>query len=295
MDKKEFIKYLKNITDTLEKDEIRYELPYCHIDKTKFDYMDIIIPDHIQGFDISKLFTCTKIKEKESIIDCEIDGFKVRFIKTSEKDWFYTFYYYCWNVVPVFVDILSNKVFGLRYKRNGLKYIYKEKNINISKNMKTIFDFLELKMQMVINGFPTDYTIYSFIQASPYYDTEYFTLETFKEFDPMFEYNKHYYEEFIKIKRESKGERKKFEEQIALIDAYFKDANFLEELSKIQLKDEYPNLKEKPNIIKPDPKTIDDLLKEKSEEVQKEKNKKKIKLGKIVDNKDDDDFDFRIE
>jgi len=291
LNKKEFIPFLKNISEVLDKEEIEHELPFCHIDKDSFNHMFIIIPDQVTAFDIGEYFNCIEIKEKNGIVRTNIDDFLVNFVKSRDVDWVYTLYYYSWNIIPVLVDILVSKSFGLRYTRTGLKYQYKEKLIDISKNMKDIFDFLELKFHLVINGFPTEYVMFEFIEASPYYDTEYFTEENFKKFDPYYEFNKQYYKNLIKHKPEYSGEKKTIDEQIIYIDACFPQSNFLEKLSKIQIKEEYPDLKERPIYIRPEQKTIEELAEEKRKEVRT----KKINLRKIVDNKKDDDFNFNIE
>lgn len=289
LSKNDFIKLLKNISVTLEKEEIQYELPFCHMDKQEFNHIYIIIPDHITSFDIGKIFTCTTIKEKEGIIYTVIDNFLVNFVKTSQNDWYYTFWYYCWNVLPILVDILAYSSHGLRYTRTGLKYEYNDKMIDISKNMKDIFEFLELKFHMISSGFPTDYTIFEFIESSPYFDTNFFTLEIFKKFDKNFNLNRKYYENFINHKPEISGEQKTIDEQIVYIDSYFPGANLLEKLSKLQAKQEFPDAKE---TIVFTPKTIEELKDKKREELNK---RKKINLKNIVKNKEDDDFKFDLE
>jgi len=289
LNKKEFLPFLKSISETLDKEEINHELPYCHIDKQEFNHMFIIIPDHVTQFDIGKLFNCLEVKEKNGIIRANIDDFLVNFVKTRGDEWYYTFFYYSWNIIPVLVDMLAHQAFGMRYTRRGLKYNYKEKWINITQNMKDIFEFLELKFHMINSGFPTDFVMFEFIEASPYYDTKFFTMEKFEKYDPYFKFNKHYYEKFIKHKPECSGEKK--EDQIIYIDACFPNSNFLEKLSKIQIMEEFPDLKEKPIVIKPEEKSLREL----AEEKKKESKAKKINLRKIVDNKDDDDFKFNIE
>jgi len=290
LNKKEFIKFLKEISDILDKENIQHELPFCHIDKQSFNHMYIIIPDHIATFDIGKLFTCNTIKEKEGIIYTNINDFNVNFVKSNSNDWYYTFWYYCWNILPVLVDILAFSSYALRYTRTGLKYEYKDKLIDVTKNMKDIFEFLELKFFMISNGFPTDYVIFEFIESSPYFDTNFFTMEVFQKFDRNFLLNKQYYEDFIKHKPEITGERKTLDEQILYIDSYFIGSNFLEKLSKIQAKIEFPDAKESPIIFTP--KTIEELKEEKSQELSK---RKKINLKNIIKNKDDEDFKFDIE
>jgi hypothetical protein len=289
--KKDFIIFLKNISDVLEKEEIKHDIPYCHIDKTTFNHIHIIIPEHIAVFDIGKLFNCTTIKEKTGIISAVIDDFDVKFVKTKESDWYYTFYYYCWNVLSVLVDILAYKSFNLRYTRTGLKYQYCEKLIDISNNMRDIFDFLELPFYMINNGFPTDYTIYSFIESSIYFDIEYFNMSEFAGKDPIFELNKKYYVDFLEhITEKTNVEKKQIDEQISLIDAYFSESKFLEKLSRIQLKEEFPNLKDKDIKTLPKQKDIKELKADKEEQINK---RKKISLKNITKTKDDD-LNFNI-
>jgi len=285
----DFLKLLKKISDTLEKEEIQYEIPYCHIDKGVFNHIFIIIPDHVTNYDIGKMFNCSTIKEKEGIIYTLIDNFLVNFVKTNTYDWHYTFWYYCWNVLPIFIDILSYSSYSLRYTRTGLKYDFNGKLIDITKNMKDIFDFLELKFHMITAGFPTDYVIFEFIESSPYFDTNFFTMEVFEKFDKNFNLNKKYYEDFINHKPEITGERKSLDEQIVYVDSYFPGANLLEKLSKIQAKTEFPDAIEKPIVI--EQKTLEELKEEKREELNK---RKRIDLKNIVKNKDDD-FKFNLE
>jgi len=284
LDKKDFIPFLKSLSDKLDKEEIEHEIPFCHIDKIEFNYISIIIPDHITNFDIGKLFNCSKINEKEAIIHTTIDDFSVDFIKTSTENWYYTLFYYSWNVIPVLMDILAFKSFNLRYTRTGLKYSYNTKIIDITKNMKDIFDFFELKFHMINNGFTSDYMIFEFIESSPFFNSEYFTIENFKKFDKKFDYNKQYYENFIQHKPDFEGEKKTIEEQVVYIDVCFPKAKFLEKLSRMQLKNEFPNLKDKDIII--NPKSLEELKLEKEEEIKK--SRKKISLKNIISKKDDD-------
>lgn len=288
--KKEFIIFLKKISNILDKEEIEHEIPYCHIDKSEFNHVFIVVPDNLTKFDIVNYFNCIDIKENNEIIEANIEDFIVFFVKTIKQDWAYTFYYYSWNIIPVLIDILSKESFDLRYTVSGLKYEYKSKKIDITKNMADIFDFLELNFSMIIKGFTSDFMIYSYIKSSLFYDSKYFTMENFKKYDLYFEFNKKYYEDFIKYNiSECYCEQQTTDEKINYIDASFPKSNFLETLSRIQLKEEFPNLKEKipdkidNKIIIPD--KIDNKIDNKI---------KKINIKKIIENKDDD-FGFNIE
>jgi len=279
----QFIPFLKKISDTLDKEEIQHDIPFCHIDKNIFNNITIIIPDHIQSYDISKLFQCEMIKEKEGVITTIIDGFLVDFVKVRHEEWFYAFFYYSWDITHVLIDILANKTFGLRYTRTGLKYQYGDKLIPITINMKDILDFLELPFHMINNGFPTEMSMHNFIFSSQLFDSEYYNMEEFVNFDKNFNFNKLYYENFIQNKPDISGDKYSFEEQILMLDSYF-HCNLLEKISKIQLKEDFPNLKEK-DIVVSNIKSLEDLRNEKKDQI---KNRKKIKFTK----KKDDDLTF---
>lgn len=276
LSKIQFIPFLKTISDILDKEEIEHEIPFCHIDKILFNNITIIIPDHIAIFDINRMFATEYIKEKEGIITCIIDGILIDFVKTKSEEWFYTFYYYSWDMLHVFIDILYGETFNLRYTRNGLKYQFDEKKIDMTNNMKDILDFIELPFHMINNGFPTDYVMFEFIESSPYYSTEYFTMENFEKYDENFNFNKQYYENFIKHKPDIISEKMDLDEQILFIDSNFYDSKFLEKLSKYQIKKEFPNLKEKDIIIK----DLEELKNDKKQQINK---RKKIKFNKSLD------------
>ena len=279
--KMQFLPFLKKISETLDKEEINHDIPFCHIDKMLFNQITIIIPDHIQSYDISEMFQCEYIKEKEGIIQTIIDGIAIDFVKTKTDDWYYTFYYYCWDILHVLVDIMVSKNFNLRYTRTGMKYEYKDKIIHVSKNMQEIFEFLYVPFHMINNGFPTDFTIFEFIESSTYFDYKDFTMENFEFYDPNFNLNKLYYENLLKHIPEVSIEKCSEDEQIVLIDIFFKDSNFLEKLSKIQAKEDFPNFKDLPKV------SIDEM----KSKVENTIKRKKIKFNKNVD----DDLKYNIE
>jgi len=278
----DFIKFLKTITSELDKEEIKYDIPFCHINKPDFNHIYIIIPDHIPVFDINRIFNCTTIKEDAGIITSMINDFNVIFIKSSEQDWNLNFYYYSWNVLHILIDMIFYNSFNVRYNRIGLIYEYKDKKINISKNLSDIFEFINLPLHMVINGFPTEYIIFNYIYSSDYFDSQYFTINNFKKFDSNFELNESYYKEFIKYMPEIKYDKKPIDEQIVLLDAWFQKSKLLEKISRIQLKEDFPNFKESDFNI--NPKSLDTLKKEKEEQIRK----RKINLKKSIKRKDDD-------
>jgi len=239
MVKKEFLILLKQLSDKLTEKDIKHDMPYCHINKMDFNHIYILIPDFVI-FDELDFLTPTFIKEKKGIIYTTIDGIHINFVKTPDDMWGYTFHYYSWNSMHVYIQSLFN-YFRIEYDRFGIKYKYKEKDIFLSKNLKEIIEFIGLDFKFYGLGFPTELVINTYIESSQYYDTKNFTMNDFKKIDPMFDLNKrYYYKTFIKNKSESGPEKKTEEEKIALIDVMFPEAEFLKKLYKFQLKENLP-------------------------------------------------------
>lgn len=288
LNKQDFVKFLKIISVTLDKADIKHEIPFCHIDKMEWNYINIIIPDFISDFDLMKILNVNQAKEKNGIIYTIVDDFDVRFIKSNEKVWSYSLYYYSWDIIHILINILTDQ-FSMIYTKTGLYYKYGEdKNILLSTNLKDVFDFLDLPFHMITNGFPTEYVMYNFIESSTYFNADDFTLEKFKEIDNYYEHNIKYYENLIAHKPDIEIIKATIEEQIAIIDAFFPESNFVKKLTKIQMLENYPNLKEKDNIFI-EKKSVDSLIKDKAEKIQKNKLKKKINLSNIFNKNYDND------
>lgn len=293
LEKKDFLKFLQIISISLDKAEIKHEIPFCHIDKVEWNYINVIIPDFITEYDLIKMLNISFSKEKEGIIYTIIDDFDVRFIKTSDRLWSYTHYYYSWDILHILMNVLV-KTFSLSYERTGLYYMYGNKKIKITTNLKDIFEFFELPFHMITIGIPTDYVMFSFIESSPFFESKLFNLETFQKYDSYYDNNLNYYNSFIKHKPDIEITKMEIKDQIGLLDAYFPKSDFFQKLTKIQLKEEFPQLKETDPIFKPN---INTLLNNKEKEVINEKKKKKINLSKYFKKKSDtpDDIEYRLE
>lgn len=294
LEKKEFVKFLKIISHNLNQAEIKHEIPFCHIDKQTWNYINIIIPDFITTYDITKILNTNNIKEKSGIIYTVIDDFDVRFIKSSEDLWSYSFYFYAWDTLHILMNVLTSR-YSMSYTRTGLYYNYGQKKIFLTKNLKDVFDFFDLPFHMITNGFATDYVMFSYIETAKYFNSEDFTLDKLKKLDYYFDNNKDYYDDFIKHIPEIVHELDPLEDQIGLIDAFFHDSNFFQKLTRIQLKEEFPKLKDNDPIFV-EKKSIDTLLNDKTKELNNLKKKKKINLGKYFKKKDDPgNADYRLE
>jgi len=288
--KKDFVTYLQSISVALDKAEIKHEIPFCHIDKESWNYINIIIPDFISSFDLVKIINMSEYKEKEGIIYSKVDDFDVRFIKASDNLWQYSFYYYSWDILHNLIDTLVSS-FSMTYTRLGLFYEYKKMNILITTNLKDIFEFLDLPFHLITNGFATDYVMYSFVEAAEFFNIDLFNMEVFKK-DYYFLNNQLYYKEFLNHAPDVRtDENKTIEEKIALIGAFFPKSNFIEKLYRIQMKDELDVDFTKKSRAQ---KINRNILEEKEKELKIQKKKKKIDLSKWFKTKDSGNDDFSI-
>jgi len=285
LEKKEFVKYLKIISTTLDRADIKHEIPFCHIDKQSWNYINIIIPDFISDFDLVKVLNTGQTKTKAGVIYTTIDDFDVRFIKSSEQLWSYSLYFYAWDTLHILMNVLTKR-YSMSYTKSGLYYNYGGKNILLTTNLKDIFEFFDLPFHMITNGFATDYVMFSFIEAATHFNSSDFTLEVFKDLDYYYENNLNYYNEFIKHKPNLEIDELSVEEQIGVLDAFFPNSNFFQKLTRIQLKEDNPNLKDSDKIFV-EKKSIDVLLSDKEQQIKKAKAKKRINLGKYFKKKTD--------
>lgn len=194
MRKNAFLPILKTIASILDRNQIVYEIPYCHIDKETFKYIDIIISNEC---DIKSLISEIGMvkKSEKNYYRVEKHGIIINLIVCPSDEINFNFNYYNWNFLPFLLRLLA-KGLGMDYTVQGLSY----KGIHISRNLQKCDKFLGIPFKILYNfNIPSKKELYSLILNSEFYDPEFFTLEKLKEIDPNYEYNLVYYEEFIKI------------------------------------------------------------------------------------------------
>ena len=90
---------------------------------------------------------------------------------------------------------------------------------------------------MLVVGFNDEFEIFKYVMSSPYFDSSYYNDETLKKLDPVYKYNKKYYDSFLNFKSNIKGINKNDEEMISLLDAFFPESKFYEKLIKLSFND----------------------------------------------------------
>jgi len=306
--KQELLVILKEIITKLEKEEIPYEIPLCHIDKNTFNYIDFIVPDNIDAVTFANILDLTIYKNEKDRIQFEYKDLRVNFIKSNLTELKPTYHYYSWNILYPILNIMLEKL-NLSYTTHGLKYIFETKSIFINKNLQKIFDFMEISFKNIYGiNIPTLNQIFNEIIKSSYFNYNLFTKKSFEKHDPMYKYNKDYYDKFLKYIKVMKNSELNFDfdsfddsTKFENIHSFFPESKFLTRMYKIYAEKQIPTkilekimsnkqtLEEKfattPNIGQ--------LIKSKEKEIQDNKIKmKKPSLRDIKDIKEEGDNIF---
>lgn len=292
--KPEFLILLKNVINVLESENIKYDIPYVHIDKDTYNYINILIIENVNIYELSHMFHLDQITEKYNIVYTKYNGFAINFIRTNYEDWGYVFNYYCWNVLHILINAMI-KPYNLEYSNRCLNYVHGNKKILLTKNLKEIFELFDLKFNTIALGFPTDFTIFSYIENSSYCDKKSFSLKIFKELDPMFEYNKKYYQDFLDHCPSIKCEIN-LDEHIEYLNELFPNSKLIERIAQIELKKINPNIKftNKEKKISAEEK-LENLIKSKEAEVNKAKDKRKINIKNLFPKKKEEKIPKQID
>jgi hypothetical protein len=234
MNKKDFLEFLQPIVEVLDKNNVSYEIPFCYINKSEFNHINIVISELITIKELSFYFSDLDfVKEENGIFFTKIWHFPVNFIRVPYENIKYAFYYYNWNITNVLLQCLA-KYFNLKYIVNGL---YGEHDILISRNLQEIIEFFGLNFKMYNVGFVNEFLIYSYICNSPFFNSKLFNMELFEKFDPFFKYNKEidYYKKFMKQMRNYKNNETDITDFVEFVDAMFPDSKYMEKYYKIEI------------------------------------------------------------
>lgn len=294
-EKKDFLIFLKKISDILNKTGIKHEIPYCLINKRKFNYIDIIVyKKDIDQKILSRILNIEKFKiEDENIIITYIEDFKINWILSDDdKDFYFKFYYYSFNFFPYILKFFYSKL-NLSYTDTGLKYIKDTKDILISNNLKNILDFINIDINMIFsNIIPSEDNLIKVLLNTDILNINKISVDDFKKLDNNFEYNKHYYIYFIKLMNAYYDEKislNNLDFWIYSIETYFGIKNF----SKYYIISELGYSNVKISNKEDDKSVIDDIeekknnnfseyIKSKANSIfDKIKNRKKIKIESV--------------
>ena len=268
LEKPDFIKLLKEVCDKLDEKGIRNEIPFVHKDKKEFDFIKILISQDTDVTLLEDIFKSNEYQTNGRFIDFYYKDFRFIFIRTTETEFYSTFFYYSWDIVPTLMNVMLNRM-GMNLTPSGLKYVAGEKSFMISNNIKNILEFLGLNFQEYIRGsmntpelleikteegeivhvtgtkigkgFNTLFDEISYITTSPYFNVQIFNEYKLNEKDffffekePEYKYALSLFDNFNTIRFEGFDYNNELDSYLLNIDTMFPGSNFLENIAKLK-------------------------------------------------------------
>lgn len=241
LDKSEFIPLLKEVSTKLDEKGIRNEIPFVHKDKKIYEFIKILIPQETDATLLEEMFGNQYQISQNRFIDLYYKDFRFVFIRTAESEFFPTFFYYSWDIIPTLLNVMLNKM-GLDLVPGGLRYIAGEKSFMVSNNIKYILEYLDLDFnEYMKKGFNSLFDEVSFVSTSQYFNPNIFIEHKlnpndffFFEKDPQYKYALTLFDNFNNIRFEGYDYNQELDSYLLNIDLMFPGSNFLENVAKLK-------------------------------------------------------------
>jgi hypothetical protein len=197
--KEDFLPILKDISTLLEKNEIKYEIPFVYVEKQTFNHAIFIIPKEVSVRNLSSYINFENIKENKEYIIGKYNDLDVFFIQAVPEEWYYKLYYYSWNILHSLIGTFYKEM-GFDYRDSGMFF----DGVFVTRNLEKILSILGMEYAMPlftrsdkIKSLRSIDQLCELIVSSDYFNANIFNIEKFKELDPIFEWNKEYYYQFL--------------------------------------------------------------------------------------------------
>jgi hypothetical protein len=198
---------------------------------------------------IQNTFKPQAIYSNGGVYSFDYKTFQVDFIPIPEQKWATALVYFSYDPLGNIMGKTFHK-FGCSYGWEGLYYKYRNyrgtnsANILLSNDVRKIFEFGGYDYERYLLGFDTLEDIFKFVIDSKYFDTEMFQMENLKSIDKKRNRKRKSYHIFLEYLKENNINTKyPFDEDKDLyimdIDNAFPEANLLEQLHDLQIKDEF--------------------------------------------------------
>lgn len=183
--REEFDKISVELLDILKKDFKQATMPLFYSSKESFGDADIIVdatdfPHRMDDY-IKTTFNPNEIFHNGNCWSFDYKELQVDLIIASGDDFITNFHYLAFNDLGNFIGRIAHGL-GLKYGQEGLWYehYFKDQNIGrieISRDYRKIFEFLELSYDRWLLGFETLEDVFEYIVQSKYFDYDMFQLK----------------------------------------------------------------------------------------------------------------------
>lgn len=198
--------------------------------------------------EVEKHLNPTEVVTNDGTVSFDFENFQIDLSPVAESKWEATKFWMDYDPSSNLLGKLFHK-FGLKYAPDGLLYPYRGdggrviKDIVITKDFRKMMEFVGLDPERKYIGFDTLEEIFDWIISSKYFNPELFMFENLNQTDRKRNRKRPTFNKFIEyikdFKFESEGynfERNK-DLYRGLIAESFPEANLLEEIEKLEIKD----------------------------------------------------------
>jgi hypothetical protein len=240
MNRDTFLKNLKEITDILETNNILYDVLFDYRNKQEFKNIKILVNDIVDDRTLCSLFGSIE-KTKDKFLELNYNDISLIIVKADSNFWVNSFYYYSGEIISDALNKIANRM-GMSYTDKGLYYIDTKTPILVTNKVFEIFNFFELKTNLLLEGFNNKRDIYEFIINSTYFNSSIFEISDIKENNFFYDEKIEYYKEFLDViepfnkSLEYQYTYENKENYIDLIDLYFPESNLLKKYSEQKVK-----------------------------------------------------------
>lgn len=252
-ERNEFDIISKELIGILEKDFKRVAMPLFYKNKKSFGDADLIVS--MEGFDknvrdyIVYTFCPSEIFHNGNCYSFDYKELQVDLITLAPEHFDSNEMYLSYNDLGNFIGRIAQG-FGLKYGQEGLWYEHYYKGMNIgripvSKDYRSIFNFLGLSHERWEAGFDELEDIFEYIATSPYFNWEMFQLSKLNKINRERNLKRKSYMSFLEwIDKNVANDNFKYEFKdtygdnhdayIAMIDEYFPEANVITEIRRLE-------------------------------------------------------------
>lgn len=188
LNKNNFLSISDEVKGKLTENNIDFYTPNFYYKQEKFENLTVLIKDKIDEKLIRKEFTHKKdnYKKRGSTTVVLYKKFKLIFININPKKFDFATDYYKWHDFSIIIGKIFEEM-GLTYNHYGLKYkrtvkIYDENKtvgeIFLTKDIKTILEFLDLDYQEFNKGFNNKEELFDYIHQSKFFNPDDFYVST---------------------------------------------------------------------------------------------------------------------
>jgi len=243
----EFLELAKYFQNKVEKDlGVETHVVEFFREKQSHGDLDLLIkidnPINIKEY-IGNNIGTKALHNNGGVLSFEYNNFQVDFIPISNTIWESAKAFFDWDPTGNLMGKTAHK-FGAKYGFDGLVLPIRNfngrisKNIQISTNMRRVFEFLGYDYDRYLKGFDTKQEIFDWVINSKFFDSEMFEMQNLNQIDRKRNRKRATYQEFLEYLK-SNNIKKSFnfkdkEEYLERIDEFFPEVGLQSEIEKLQ-------------------------------------------------------------